>query len=188
MKKTIEEDWKETIKSRFYYKDGEIYLKERVNKTYFNINHANKPVGYSSQGYKRCSQDASGLGKRSFMVHRIVWLLNTGEWPVNNIDHINRDSLDNRFENLRDVTQAENNTNKGDYKAGGKFKGVYKTGDNWRVQISHKTKKYSLGHFKCLGEAVRAYDIACIKLKGKFARPNLPKETYRGVEELKDYF
>ena len=181
MKKATEEDWKEVIKARFYYKDGEIYLKDRPNCPYFSSEHAHKPVGYSNQGYKRCTQTASGLGKRGFMVHRIVWLLNTGKWPSNTIDHINRNPLDNRFENLMDCTQAKNNANRGAYKKIGRFKGVYQMGSVWLVEIQHNKVRYKLGRFHCLGEAVRAYDIACIKLKGKFARPNLPKETYQGV-------
>ena len=170
--KYTEEGWKEVIKSRFYYKDGEVYLNERPDCPYFNNTHAHKPVGSVQQGYKRCRQYASGLGERNFMVHRIVWLLNTGDWPTNTIDHVNRNPLDNRFENLRDVTQAGNNSNKGKYKVGGKFKGVYRVGDSWRVQISHNKKKHSLGVFSCLGEAIRVYDKACVEMKGKFARPN----------------
>ena len=43
--------------------------------------------------------------------HRLVWLWVTGEFPKGHIDHINHDELDNRFCNLRDVTQAVNNQN-----------------------------------------------------------------------------
>lgn len=43
--------------------------------------------------------------------HRIIWFHYYGEWPKNHVDHINHDEQDNRIENLRDVTQAENNKN-----------------------------------------------------------------------------
>ena len=111
-----ESRWKYTILDRFYYYEGNIYLRDRVEDSYFKSCHAHVPVGYNCNGYRRCMQQCRVLGKRNFMVHRIVWLLNTGEWPKNTIDHINRDPLDNRFENLRDCTQAENNLNKGPYK------------------------------------------------------------------------
>jgi hypothetical protein len=43
---------------------------------------------------------------------RYVWLLHTGDWPKQTIDHINRDPLDNRIDNLRDVSRSENNKNR----------------------------------------------------------------------------
>lgn len=43
--------------------------------------------------------------------HRAIWLHYYGEWPKGHIDHVNHDEQDNRIENLRDVTQAENNMN-----------------------------------------------------------------------------
>ena len=45
---------------------------------------------------------------------RIIWKLHTGADPVNEIDHINRDPSDDRFENLRDVTSLENSRNRFD--------------------------------------------------------------------------
>jgi hypothetical protein len=39
-----------------------------------------------------------------YLVHRIIWLIVTGDWPQYQIDHINGNRRDNRFENLRDVT------------------------------------------------------------------------------------
>lgn len=38
----------------------------------------------------------------------IIFLFATGKWPELQIDHINGDSLDDRFENLREVTPTQN--------------------------------------------------------------------------------
>lgn len=43
--------------------------------------------------------------------HRLVWLHYYGEWPKGHVDHVNHDEQDNRIENLRDVSQKENNMN-----------------------------------------------------------------------------
>lgn len=46
-----------------------------------------------------------------YLVHRLVWLITTGEWPVNEIDHINGIRDDNRISNLREATSRENKLN-----------------------------------------------------------------------------
>lgn len=43
--------------------------------------------------------------------HRLAWRLVRGQWPVGEVDHIDRDRLNNRIENLRIATHAENNCN-----------------------------------------------------------------------------
>ena len=168
-----EEKWKEEILHRFYYKKGEILYRDRPECPQFNPKYAHKPVGYESQGYKRCVQQCKDLGKRTFMIHRIVWLLNTGNWPKDTIDHIDKNPLNNEFENLRDVTQAVNNANRGPYNKGGKFKGVYQVGGKWLAEIHHNKAYHRLGLFNCLFQAVKAYDKACVELKGVRAKPNL---------------
>jgi hypothetical protein len=53
-----------------------------------------------------------GAKKKYYQAHRVAWLLSTGEWPKNGIDHINGVPDDNRFANLREATQGENQQNK----------------------------------------------------------------------------
>lgn len=48
---------------------------------------------------------------RTISLHRLIWLEHYGVWPKGVIDHINGDSLDNRIENLRDVSASENSRN-----------------------------------------------------------------------------
>ena len=43
---------------------------------------------------------------------RLAWFYMTGKWPRHVIDHINRERNDNRFRNLRDVTQKVNSRNR----------------------------------------------------------------------------
>lgn len=48
----------------------------------------------------------------SYLVHRVVWLLHTGKWPVDQIDHINRIKNDNRPCNLREADHFVNAGNR----------------------------------------------------------------------------
>lgn len=49
---------------------------------------------------------------RHYKGHRLAWYLHTGDWPEGEIDHINRDPGDNRWENLRDIDRSANTINR----------------------------------------------------------------------------
>ena len=48
------------------------------------------------------------IDRVAYLAHRVAWALHYGSWPDGVIDHINGCTADNRIENLRDVSQAEN--------------------------------------------------------------------------------
>ena len=50
---------------------------------------------------------------QTFMAARLAWLYVYGEFPINHIDHIDRNKENNRIDNLRDVSGWENNQNRG---------------------------------------------------------------------------
>lgn len=103
---------------------------------------------------------------RRYLAHRLAWLYMTGEWPVDTIDHIDRNPLNNRWDNLRMVTQSEQGMNKGPLREG-KLTGTYKLKKRtnlWRAYIKVNRKEYHLGYFKSEQAAHEAYLIAKSKL------------------------
>lgn len=51
------------------------------------------------------------VGGKQLLAHRIIFLMQTGRWPTEHVDHINHVKNDNRWCNLREVTQGDNNRN-----------------------------------------------------------------------------
>jgi len=89
------------------------------------------------------------------------------------VDHINGDPSDNRRENLRVCSQAENSRNctvRKHNRIG--IKGVYADPrrGTYRAQIRIDGKKVALGSYRTVDEAKAAYAEASNKLHGEFAR------------------
>lgn len=97
-------------------------------------------------------------------------------FPTSQVDHIDKDGLNNQRENLRIGTHAQNLANTGPRGGSSKYKGVYKTETGkWKSVIMVNNKRYSLGHFSDEGEAAIAYDAKAVELLGEFAYLNFPE-------------
>ena len=95
---------------------------------------------------------------------------------VMQIDHVNRDGLDNRRANLRVCTRSQNLANSPP-RAGGssQFKGVYwnKNATKWHARGHDGTGKgLHLGYFANEVDAARAYDVHAMATWGEFALLN----------------
>lgn len=125
------------------------------------------PSGYAVRGAQR--ED----GRRKLIsMHRVIfWQTDAPE-----IDHADRDKLNNRRCNLRAATREQNVVNRGPspLSATG-IKGVSRTkGGRWRAIIYHGygNAEY-LGTFDTSEEAARAYDAAARRRRGEFEYINL---------------
>lgn len=100
------------------------------------------------------------------LMHRLI--MNADDGFV--VDHINRDTLDNRRENLRIATNSENMRNRpaSSLNTSG-YKGVQKFGDKWKAVIQVNRKQIYLGSFITAEEAYEAYCSAALELHGEFA-------------------
>ena len=88
--------------------------------------------------------------RRNYKAHRVAWAIHYGEWPDGQIDHINGDTGDNRIENLRVVTNAENQRNSKHRanNSSGRI-GVHwcAKGEKWAATIAGGGRRVSLGLF-----------------------------------------
>jgi hypothetical protein len=104
-------------------------------------------------------------------MHRVV----IGAPPHLQVDHINRDPLDNRLCNLRLCTQSQNNANQTFRKNKTGFLGVYcNRGGRYRVGVKCDGKYLHLGTFDHLIEAARIRDGFVLARFGEFATLNFP--------------
>lgn len=109
-----------------------------------------------------------GSKSTSISMHRLLCGL-----PSSEIDHINRNGLDNRLANLRFCSKGENQRNRVRKNTHG-YRGVYKHKDspNYAVQIQIAGKKYSERGFKTAEEAARRYDELSKEHHGEFGIRN----------------
>jgi hypothetical protein len=137
----------EDIAHEFRYSDGQLYFKQlRPGRS------IHKPAGHLRyDGYV-----AVRLKGETYLAHRVVWCLHAGEWPKNQIDHINGVRHDNRIENLREATIQENRRNVTRARNASGVIGVTwaRKEGNWRASISINGKAINLGHFENLTEAI----------------------------------
>lgn len=109
------------------------------------------------------------LGKKNFYGHRLAWVLVTGEWPKNQVDHIDFDGLNNRWKNLREATRQQNTVHSRAYRTNHLgVKGVRRTkAGKFITMISFDGWTYYLGTFSSVEEASNAYLAAAEEVHGK---------------------
>lgn len=92
-----------------------------------------------------------------YRAHRLAWLYEYGYLPENEIDHVNKNKIDNRICNLREVTRQCNLRNRGNYKNNTSgVKGVYwiKKYGKWEARIPIFGKQFYIGYHDDYDEAV----------------------------------
>lgn len=119
------------------------------------------------------------LASGRYYAHQIAWYLTHNEWPKLYIDHKDGNPTNNKFNNLRLATAAQNmyNQRKTNRKTSSQYKGVvYRTDTKmhpWRAHIMFKGKQISLGQYGTELEAAEAYDKKALELFGEFASLNI---------------
>lgn len=84
---------------------------------------------------------------RNYLANRLAWFYMNGEWPKFEIDHDDRDSTNNKWKNLRDVTHLVNMQNQPPVRKDGNLVGVAfnKRRGKWMAYINAGKKRTYLG-------------------------------------------
>lgn len=109
-------------------------------------------------------------------LHRVVLsrMLGRDLLSEEEVDHVDRDPLNNQRANLRLATRTQNNANKGNISHTSVYRGVSwdKSRNKWFAGISYNHKTIPLGRFNDEKEAARAYNQKAVELYGDFAMLN----------------
>lgn len=108
-------------------------------------------TGKQNRGYIR----VFFMGKRH-LLHRLIWLHVTGQWPTEEIDHKDRNRANNKWKNLRPANQkqnAENLTQRANTRSGVRGVAWNGTVNKWVAYINHFGKRIHLGCFESIAAA-----------------------------------
>ena len=118
--------------------------------------------GRCKRGYGRVRID-----NQYYRLHRVIWVLMTGVDPGEKlVDHINGNTRDNRWSNLRLVTSQQNQHNR---RGWGITYDKRRVSKPWRAQIRHKGKLKVLGTYACPLIARIAYIDKARELRGEYS-------------------
>src|SRR5258706_14634699 len=134
-------------------------------------------AGTEHHGYRYIT-----LNDKSYSENRLAWFYILGEWPKGIIDHKNLDRADNRWENLWERTDSQNQHNTTaqlNNKLG--FQGVIRQGKKYRARININGVRYRLGDFETPEQAATAYELARAESFGPRTYTN--EDVQRAIEK-----
>lgn len=151
--------WRERPRSQF---------KTQRSCSIFNARDAGKIAGgLIGGGYWRITVDGN-----HYCAHRLAWLIATGSWPFDEIDHIDRNPANNALSNLREASRSQNCANVRIRKDNSSTaKGVHwcKRDRKWIARLQHNNTRRILGYFSSREDADQAYCSASIAAFGEFS-------------------
>ena len=135
------------LKEYFYYDAGKLYRKYSTSGSAMANTEVGSIVTVNGLSYRRTRL----LGK-NIAVHQMIFAMHYERWANTSLDHINHNTLDNCIENLREVTNDQNQQNRLINKNNSSgYSGIHKNKkDLWVATISHQGKRIFLGSSKDL--------------------------------------
>jgi hypothetical protein len=140
---------------RYDAESGKLFWLPRDGNKSFNTRYAGREAITADSGNGYLVGDI--LGKKVY-AHRVIFALCNGYWP-SAIDHIDGNKANNRIENLRAVTAAENAQNcarSSSNKSGVTGVSLHKKLGKWQATITISGQSKYLGLFESVDAAAAA--------------------------------
>jgi hypothetical protein len=117
---------------------------------------------------------ATQIKGEHYCIHKLIWMWHHGDMPEH-LDHIDRDTRNNRIENLRVATAGQNMCNRRKFRnntSGHRGVSWHKRSGRWMAYVNVDKKRVHLGYFNDLEAAAVAASEARNSLHGQFATLN----------------
>jgi hypothetical protein len=125
-------------------------------------------IGKEAGFIDNCGYVRVAIRGRKYLRSHLVFRMVMGRWPAQKIDHINRIRTDDRPDNLREATHAENMWNRTPKRRDLPM-GVTRRERRYSAEIMRNGQLYRLGRFDTVAEAQDAYQNARKELFGEYA-------------------
>ena len=165
------------VKDLFDYRDDGVLVRKRASMG--NGIYAGRLVGNlnaKALGSRNTRYVTTKIHGQHWCVHKLIYLYHHGYVPEQ-LDHINGNTLDNRVENLRPATSAQNMSNRKTFannKSGCKGVCWHNRISKWQVSVGVNKKQKHIGYFDDLELAELVALESRDKYHGNFA--NIFKE------------
>lgn len=126
----------------------------------FNTRHAGRRAFTADSGHGYC---VGNILNRKCYAHHIAFVIETGEWPDGEVDHIDGNRSNNRFSNLRVVSHgvnAKNSALRSHNTSGAHGVDFHRQTGKWRARIAVDGCERSLGLYSDKSDAIAARKAA----------------------------
>lgn len=146
----------EYLHERYHYDQ---HTGEFIHKKSFGKVKTGQVAGTMNKGYIRIK-----INGKSHFAHRLAFVYMENRHPVDQVDHIDRNTLNNAWKNLREVSQSQNMRNRSirkDNRTGYRGVSYIKKTNKFRARIRNEFgKQITIGLYKTAEEASKAYEDA----------------------------
>ena len=148
----------QTLRNLFDYNPKTGVLTNRVTRGYRAS--AGDEAGTKTTRRPGPTYRVVSISRRKVRVHRVIWKLQTGQWPDGEIDHIDGDGLNNRWTNLRVTGRSVNCANKAHNRRDNTSRAVgvsfHAKSRKWRAKLEFQGQRVLDTYHDAWGEALAA--------------------------------